>query len=344
MCPLREFGVRSMSQEWRVPLTTVMTAKPGAGLELTPDEQDGLRTVVEDLRRAAPRLVDHAGWQAQARAASCRLPLRLLTAIRSYRHDPGAAGTLTITNLPIAADALPPTPIVPDSVVRAATVPATVAMLLGMQLGEVVAYRDEKQGALVQDVVPVPVLARSQSNGGSVPLELHTENAFHPHRPDYVGLLCLRGAQDDRVGTRVAAVRHALPLLDERERTVLHEARFVTEAPPSFTSASRSAPRPVLVGCAEDPDICVDFHATAPVDPAAARALSALRDALTEVETEVVLCPGEMVFVDNRLVVHGRIAFWPRYDGTDRWLHRVFVHLDNRRGRPARIGNGAVLV
>lgn len=321
-----------------------MTAKPGAGLDLTPDEQDGLRTVVEDLRRAAPRLVDHAGWQAQARAASCGLPVRLLTAIRSFRHDPGHAGTLTITNLPIAAGALPPTPNVPDSVARAATVPATVAMLLGLQLGEVIAYRDEKQGALVQDVVPVPVLARSQSNGGSVPLELHTENAFHPHRPDYVGLLCLRGAQDDRVGTRVAAVRQALPLLSGRDRTVLHEARFVTEAPPSFVSASRSGPRAVLLGSVEDPDICVDFHATSAVDPSAARALSALRDALMEVEVELVLGPGDMVFVDNRLVVHGRIAFWPRYDGTDRWLHRVFVHLDNRRGRAARVGNGAVLV
>jgi L-asparagine oxygenase len=57
-----------------------------------------------------------------------------------------------------------------------------------------------------------------------------------------------------------------------------------------------------------------------------------------------VLEPGDMVFVDNRLVVHGRIAFWPRYDGTDRWLHRIFVHLDNRRSRSRRVGNGAVLV
>jgi L-asparagine oxygenase len=42
--------------------------------------------------------------------------------------------------------------------------------------------------------------------------------------------------------------------------------------------------------------------------------------------------------------VHGRVAFTPRYDGYDRWLHRVFVHLDHRRSRPARPANGAVLV
>jgi len=325
-------------------LTTVITAELSAGMELTLEEQAGVRTLVERLGRTAPGLVDDAAWQAQARAASCQLPPRLLAALRSYRSDPGLDGTLTIVNLPITADPLPPTPNVPDSVERAATAPASVAMLLGQQLGEVIAYRDEKHGALVQNVVPVPKLASSQSNGGSVPLELHTENAFHPNRPDYVGLLCLRGAQEDRVGTRVAAVRRALPLLDEVDRTILHEARFITAAPPSFVSADRSEPHPVLRGCVDDPDICVDFHATSALDAAAARALSQLREALTEVECELVLQPGDMVFVDNRLVVHGRIAFWPRYDGTDRWLHRIFVHLDNRRSRPRRADNGAVLV
>jgi L-asparagine oxygenase len=38
------------------------------------------------------------------------------------------------------------------------------------------------------------------------------------------------------------------------------------------------------------------------------------------------------------------VAFTPRYDGADRWLHRVFVHLDGRRSRPHRPGNGSVLV
>ena len=70
-----------------------------------------------------------------------------------------------------------------DGAPLAPGVPATVAVLLAGALGTIVAFRDEKRGALVQNVVPVPALAASQSNGGSVPLEFHTENAFHPHRP-----------------------------------------------------------------------------------------------------------------------------------------------------------------
>jgi L-asparagine oxygenase len=313
------------------------------GLELTDAEGAALRALAQGLARTAPSRVDDAGWLAQARLACCRLPARVMEVTRRFRHDPGIDGTLTIANLPLDADALPPTPCVPGSVERAATVPATIAMLLAQQIGEVVAYRAEKEGALVQNVVPVPALARSQSNGGSVPLEFHTENAFHPHRPDYLGLLCLRAARQEAASTHVASVRRVLPLLAEGDRKILHEPRFTTAAPPSFRSAGYSGPHPVLTGSPEDPDIRVDFHATSAMDGEAAATLTRLRAALTEVRTDLVLHPGDVVFLDNRLVVHGRGAFVPQYDGSDRWLHRVFVHLDNRRTRAYRADGSGVL-
>ncbi|WP_327674834.1 TauD/TfdA family dioxygenase [Kitasatospora sp. NBC_00458] len=312
-------------------------------LELTAGERAELEALAGRLAQTGPGLVDDPGWQAAARAESCRLPDRISRTVRTFRHDAGTAGTLTISNLPLAPDRLPPTPTVPDSVERRTTLPAALAVLLGSELGTVIAYRDEKFGALVQNVVPVPTLADSQSNGGSVQLEFHTENAFHPHRPDYVGLLCLRPAHEDQVGTQVASIRHALPLLDEEARAVLREARFMTEAPPSFHEAGLSSPHPVLGGAPEDPDICVDFHATRALDERAEKSLAQLREALVEVRSDVVLRPGDMIFVDNRLVVHGRVAFSPRYDGNDRWLHRVFVHLDHRRSRRFRPDNGPVL-
>lgn len=327
-------------------LTTVLThgLREDFSLELTRDERSDLQALVERAAGTAAPLVDDAGWQARVRALSCHLPARIRETIRDFRHDPGADGILTIAGLPVEPDLLPPTPAVRDSVERTTTGPATVASLLAQQLGEVVAYRDEKHGALVQNVVPVAALAASQSNGGSVPLEFHTENAFHPHRPDYVGLLCLRPAHEDQVGTQVAAIRPALTRLDEGTRGVLHEARFVTAAPPSFRSADSSQAHAVLTGSPDDPDMRVDFHATTGLDPRAARALIRLREALLEVRADLVLRPGDMVFVDNRVVVHGRVGFTPRYDGRDRWLHRVFVHLDNRRTRASRAANGAVLV
>jgi hypothetical protein len=141
-------------------------------LALTTSERAEVRSLAEQLSRTAPALVDDTAWLAAARTLSCRLPARLLEAIRVYRFDPGTIGALLIEGLPIDEGDLPATPSVRDSVRREADVPAVVPLLLGLALGEVVAYREEKTGALVQDVVPVPGMEASQSNAGSRPLAL----------------------------------------------------------------------------------------------------------------------------------------------------------------------------
>ncbi|WP_328912425.1 MULTISPECIES: TauD/TfdA family dioxygenase [unclassified Streptomyces] len=313
-------------------------------LELGPQERADVRALAEELTAAPPGLLDDPDWLAEARRIACRLPVRLAEALRALRHDPGESGILSIAGLPVDLDTLPDTPTVRDSVQRVAAVPSAVAMLLGQHLGEVVAYRNEKHGALVQDVVPVRSLAASQSNAGSVSLELHTENAFHPCRPDLVGLLCLRADRDGGAGTLVSSVRRALPLLDEEALAVLGSPRFVTEAPPSFGAGGATMPHPVLGGSAHDPDLRVDFNATIALDDTARAALDRLCEGLTKVSAPLVLVPGELVFLDNRLVAHGRTDFTPRYDGRDRWLHRVYVHLDARRGAAHRTGRRPVLV
>ncbi|MFI6846763.1 TauD/TfdA family dioxygenase [Kitasatospora sp. NBC_00085] len=313
-------------------------------LALTTEERAVLRGLAAELVRTPPVLLDDPDWLVEARRLSCRLPVRLIEALRGLRQDAGVAGILSITGLPVDESALPDTPTVKDSVQRIPAVPSAAAMLLAQQLGEVIAYRDEKHGALVQDVVPVRSLAGSQSNAGSVPLELHNENAFHPYRPDLVGLLCLRADRDGRAGTLVSSIREALPLLDDEDLAVLNSPRFVTEAPPSFGSGDATAPHPVLGGNVRDPDIRVDFNATTALDDEAAGAMERLGTVLTKVSSSLTLAPGELVFIDNRLVVHGRSDFTPRYDGRDRWLHRVYVHLDSRRSAAHRNGRGPVLI
>jgi len=320
---------------------------PAAGdpyrLRLDDPERLALAALVRRLAATPPALLDDAGWLAEARRLGCHLPARVLEVLRRYRHDCGPGGTLLLAGLPVDQAALPATPLAAGSVERAASAPATLAMLVGLQLGEVVAFRQEKSGALVQNVVPVPGLERSQSNAGSVPLAFHTENAFHAHRPDLVGLLCLRGDHAGTARTLVASVRHALPLLGPAERAVLGQERFETAAPPSFAVAGGSRPHAVLRGAPDDPDLLVDLAATRPLDAVAGVALAALEAALTRAATALVLRPGQLAFLDNRVVVHGRGRFTPRYDGQDRWLHRVYVQLDHRRSRACRPGDGQVL-
>lgn len=312
-------------------------------VELTEGERSEVQILATKLGAVSPALLDDPGWLDEARRLSCRLPVRQLELLRRLRQDAGPAGAAIIAGLPVDVGALPDTPSVRDSVERVAKLPAVVAMLFGQQLGEVFAFREEKQGALVQNVVPVRALARSQSNAGSVSLELHSENAFHLHRPDFIGLICLRSDHEERAATLVSSIRNALPLLDSADVEILGSPRFVTEAPPSFGCRDVAPPHAVLSGPAYDPGIQVDLNATTALDNAARGALERLGAALAEASSLLMLKSGEMVFIDNRLVVHGRTYFEPRYDGRDRWLHRIYVQLDSRRSLTHRDGPVPVL-
>jgi hypothetical protein len=59
-----------------------------------------------------------------------------------------------------------------------------------------------------------------------------------------------------------------------------------------------------------------------------------LGEAFEECGFIVPLRPGDLLIVDNDAVVHGRVAFRARYDGSDRWLKRVLVRA--ARVRPHR--------
>jgi L-asparagine oxygenase len=310
-------------------------AGPVIGHELGARERREMLVLADRLTGRAHPLIDSPEWLAAALDATSSLPRRVLTALRAFRHDPGSEGVLLLRNVPVAAAGpLPPTPGVPDSVERVPTVAASVVTAVMLQLGEVVAFRNEKGGALVQNVVPVPGREESQSNAGSVLLELHVENAFHDNRPDYVGLLCVREDPTGDAKLCTSSIRRALPLLAEGTRRVLAEPRFLTEPPPSFGA-------PGGVGSAHP--VLVDFAATHPLDDAAKAAVAELREAFVETMTAHRLRVGDLAVVDNRVAVHGRTSFTPRYDGEDRWLERVYAHLDNRRSRVDRPGGGPVL-
>ncbi|MYW67603.1 clavaminate synthase [Streptomyces sp. SID8379] len=313
--------------------------------EISEAERSEIVALTERLTGPENELIDTPQWLAAALDTSSSLPRTLLRTLRAFRHDPGPDGTLLLRNLPVVADApLPATPAVPNSVERVPTVAASVVSSVMLQLGEVIAFRNEKSGHLVQNVVPVPGREESQSNAGSVLLELHIENAFHDNRPDYVGLLCIREDPTGDAKLCTSSIRRALPLLDADTRQVLAEPRFLTEPPPSFgTLDSVRSAHPILVGDPEDPNVLVDFAATHPLDDPAKVAMAALREAFVETMVGHRLRVGDLAVVDNRVAVHGRTSFTPRYDGADRWLERVYAHLDNRRSRVDRKGGGPVL-
>lgn len=329
--------------ELRTPVTERMT---GADNPPPPRHQLDARNATR-LAEIAGSLctrgrLDDPAWLGRLRTAATGLPEEIRGLLSGFVYDSGPAGAMVVSGV-VTDPGLPPTPTVFGSTQRVPTLSSAALLLLSQCLGHPVAYREEKSGALVQDVVPVRGRETDQSNAGTVELLMHTENAFHPYRPDCVLLLCVRADPANQAGLRVASVRRAMPLLDERTTEILCQPRFRTSQPPSFGGAVETQLGPVLRGAPEDPDLCVDFAATKAVDPVAAEALDAFSRAMRAVTHELALRAGDLAIVDNRVAAHGRTSYLPRYDGTDRWLHRTYVRVDFRSSRHLRPDNGHVL-
>jgi alpha-ketoglutarate-dependent taurine dioxygenase len=81
-----------------------------------------------------------------------------------------------------------------------------------------------------------------------------------------------------------------------------------------------------------------------PEDDEAQAALNALVRAVDNCLMEVVLKPGDCLFVDNYKAVHGRKSFKAKYDGTDRWLKRVNITRDLRKSRNARAHSASRII
>lgn len=328
---------------------TTPDSTPGTGVarrELDPADTDACERLAGSLCAGGHHQVDTPEWVDRARDAWEDLPLRLRRQVRRFRRHSGPTGTLVISGLPVAQEALPPTPAVPGSVQRQPTIAAAVLTMAACGLGEPTAYLAEKSGALVQDVVPVPGQETFHGNAGSVPLSFHTENGFHPHPPDYVVFLCLRADHDRRAGMRVTGIRQALPHLTPTSRQALFTPEFRTTPPPSFGTAAGEPdvkPKAVLSGAVEDPDIRMAQLVTTPLTPRAATALTEFGHACETTAHTLRLAPGDLVILDNRVTVHGRTAFHPRYDGADRWLQRTYVTTDLRRSRDHRPHDGHIL-
>lgn len=233
-------------------------------------------------------------------------------------------------------------------------------LLCGSLLGDMIGWACQQDGYIVHDVLPIKEDENAQiSSGSQQTIWWHNEDAFHPYRGDYVGLMCLRNP--DNVATTFTSMERVR--LSTHHKNILFEPRFIirpdesheadrdafnlyTEANEDFLKTARrsiaemrSKPQrlPVLFGDPRSPYIRIDPYFMDPLeDDEAQSALNALVRAVDECLQEIVLRPGDLIFLDNYCAVHGRKSFKARYDGTDRWLKRANITRDLRKSRNAR--------
>lgn len=256
------------------------------------------------------------------------LPAEVHDALVDFADGPDPSGALLLRGVPLGE--LPATPDRPTAPVSKDRVSELVLLTVARRLGQPVGYLPEHGGDLIQNILPVKgTEARQVSTSSKVELMFHTEAAFHPHRPRFLLLLCLRG--DPQAVTTLASIGEIVRMLPLGVRRTLFERRFRTAADESYVGkrpTQLGVAIPVLAGDWDRPNLVFDADLMVGIDEEADAALATLADAVESCHTGVALEAGDLLVVDNSVAVHGRSPFTPRFDGTDRWLQRTFVVSD----------------
>src|SRR4029434_2865609 len=78
-------------------------------------------------------------------------------------------------------------------------------ILFGSILGDVFSWSTQQAGYIVHNILPIKSHEDEQLGTGSKQLLWwHNEDAFHPYRGDYLGMLCLRNP--DQVATIIGSI------------------------------------------------------------------------------------------------------------------------------------------
>jgi L-asparagine oxygenase len=261
----------------------------------------------------------------------------------AFRASPYAESAMLVSGLPIDEN-LPPTPIdAAPGDAKSRWISECAILTMAIVLGEPVAYQAEKGGSLVQNVYPTASERATPSNESSaVTLDFHTELTFsrdapdrplHVAAPDFVLLLCLRCPPDRLARTTVADAAAICARIEERHLATLRTPQFELRAPYSFTrdddgSRPWSPAVALLRGPADSPSLAFDVTCgVRALSAEAETAITALAEACgdSEVQESVQLRAGDLLAINNLRCAHARSSFPAHFDGSDRWLQRVYV-------------------
>jgi clavaminate synthase/L-asparagine oxygenase len=302
---------------------------------------DDFADALVELRAALPGVPrkDLSLFFEAADGAARRLPAGLTERLADFRANGNETGFLLLRGLPHDETELPATPTsTPAPVDRPLLAMEAWLALVGRWLGYPTGYRELRSGTIFQDVYPSPGAHYLSSETSETLLEFHTEMAYHRRQPHYVMLACSRADHDGRAATLVSSVRRALPLVDSDLRGRLYAEPMPCRVDIAFRGDDPDGPITsvrVLHGSVDDPYLGYDRELLKPDGPEATRAFENLTGALDAVTEAVRLRPGDLVIIDNYRTTHARTPFTPRWDGHDRWLHRMYVRIPDRLDEPA---------
>ena len=225
---------------------------------------------------------------------------------------------------------------------------ARIQAIIMSFVGNMIAYEGEGGDRLFQDIVPHLSNALLQTSTGSLcELEIHTEQAFSPWRPDFITLGCLRGHLD--------AITFWLPVTDipTNMYPLLRQPLWTIGVDLSFQQEGVQndvrGPIPILEETKSESGnetmrLCFDQDLMKGTTESSENALHEITRIYYEKRAHHVLQKGDMLILDNNRIVHGRSPFLLHFNGTDRFLVRCFAMKDYTYERSMDVREGRILL
>lgn len=320
MEPVLAAAVRTALNQWK----QVTTLEERVGQFANPPG------VAAALRAAVEQELLNAGVELEA--------VRQHVLDRPFCHLEGVFDAMEDVDTPTAFVPVPETDATVDARAAALAVHAVLKL-------ETISYGTENDGELFVNLVVMPgkgrFAAKSKSSmrghtdGVSFPLkgDDDAENQRIAPSPDVVTLAGLRNPND--VATTVMSLVDVLARMTPEDIFELKKRQFSMNSQVTFVEGMNDLLGEVLV--AHDEAVLTDVaqgtyvrysHKNVmPTDPSAARAREAsdnFEAACNAVAQSVVVKPGDILVVSNRLGLHGRAEPGDEFGGQTRWLLRTY--------------------
>lgn len=307
-------------------------------LELMPDEVGQIRSLLSQIK-SDRGLLNQFRFLEEAVILAQELPKRIRHAFYRFKREEEAS-VLLIPDNPVLPGGPGPSPsdypeIDPGYELNDLHL---LQGLYGSLVGEAMGFTSQRNGSIYNNLIPRPdhELRGNSSAGSRIAFGFHTEDAFHPARPDYISLACMRNLE--RVATTVSCIDGVV--LTDQQRDALFQPSFkISHNPIHATSGVViEEAQAILFGHPEKPyvrinaaDLTLDSY-----QGIERSALERLLDHFTSNRLSITLRSRDVVFIDNYRCVHSRDAFQALYGPNARWLSRVVFTNDFRKSRALR--------
>lgn len=307
-------------------------------LILTNQEQQQIRGLLDEIIQV-PTMTNQYTFMEKAALYAQELPRRIREEFYDFKRNEEAAALLVSGN-PVLGNGAGPSPsryieLDEDYCLNDAKI---LHSLYGSLLGEGVGFTSQRGGSLYNNIIPLKELKKTpnSSSGSVLDFGFHVEDAFHPARAEYLGLVCMRN--DERAATTISCIDGIE--LSAEEKQILFEPRFKIPHNPIHSTSDivEETSQPILFGHRSAPYVKINAAALNidEYDGIELQALKKLLHHFAENRIAIMLGATDCVFIDNYRCVHARDSFKANYGDGARWLARVVFASSLRKSREMR--------